>query len=267
MMQKVQDAFQGLLDSVVAAAPRVVVGLLLVVLALLFAKIVERVLRAILTRINFDDLVARAGIDKTLQRIGIRQQLNLFLPRLVYFLLLFLLAKTAADALELTAVSDALGTFFAYLPNLIAALLLLIIGTAAGQFAGNTVETAASESGIDFAASLGRMVTALILFIVGMMAIAQLKIDTDIIRIVTSAVLAGAALGFGLSFGLGTRDLTRNIIAGFYAKKILEVGKELKIGDHSGVLEAITPTHTLLARDQRTVSIANEQFLDKVAEQ
>jgi small-conductance mechanosensitive channel len=267
MMEKVQLAFQDLLDSVIAVAPKIVVGILLVIVALIFAKAVQWMLQRILTRLKFDDLVARVGVDKTLQKIGIRQQLNVFLPRIVYVLLLFMLAKTGADALELTALSGAMGTFFAYLPNLIAAILLVIIGTAAGQFAGQTVETAAAESGIEFAPALGRMVTALIVFIVGMMAIGQLKIDTEIIRVVTAALLAGGALGFGLSFGLGTRDLTRNIVAGFYAKKILTVGKEVKIGDHSGVLEAITPTHVILAREDRTITIANEKFLDTVAEQ
>ena len=91
-----------------------------------------------------------------------KKQLNHFLPRLVYFLLLLLFAKTGADALGLVAISNALGSLFAYLPNLIAALLLVVIGTTAGQFAGRTVTQAARESGIEFAAMLGRVVSALI---------------------------------------------------------------------------------------------------------
>ena len=81
----------------------------------------------------------RVGIDKTLQRLGIRQQLSQFIPRVVYFLLLMVLAKTASDALELTAISNALGSLFVYLPNLIAPLLLVVIGSAIAQFAGRIV--------------------------------------------------------------------------------------------------------------------------------
>ena len=69
MMEKIQLAFQDLLDSVIAVAPKVVVGILLVIVALVFAKAVQWVLRRILTRLKFDDLVARVGIDKTLQTI------------------------------------------------------------------------------------------------------------------------------------------------------------------------------------------------------
>ena len=51
------------------------------------------------------------------------------------------------------------------------------------------------------------------------------KIDTDIVRIVTSLILGAGALAFGLSFGFGTRNIVRNIAAGFYARKILVIGR------------------------------------------
>ena len=148
MKEKLTSAFMNLLDSVIAAAPKVLVGIVLIVAGLVIAKVLETVLRFILTRLRFDTLMERTGIDKTLQRIGLRQQLNLVIPRLVYFLTLIVLARTASDALGLTAISVAIGAFFAYLPNIIAALLLLVVGTSIAQFAANTVEEAARNSGI-----------------------------------------------------------------------------------------------------------------------
>jgi small-conductance mechanosensitive channel len=264
---RIIESFQGLLDSVVAATPKVVTGIVLLILAVVVAKIVEKLLRAVLVRVKFDSLLAKAGVDKALQRIGIRQQLNQFIPRVVYFLLLLLFAKTVSDAVGLVAVSDAFGAFFAYLPNIIAALLLLVLGSAAAQFAGDAVHHAAESAGIDFARSLGRVVSTLIVFIVGMMAISQLKIETNIVRIVTSFLLGAGALAFGLSFGLGTRDITRNIVAGFYARRILEVGQLVEIAGRRGVVKAVTPTHTLIEEDDRTLSIANARFLDEIARQ
>ena len=116
--------------------------------------------------------------------------------------------------------------------------MLLILGSTVGQFAGETVAQSAASSGVEFAPTLGKMVSGIILFVCAMMAIAQLKIDTDIIRIVTSFVLGGAALAFGLSFGLGTRDVVRNVAAGFYARKILAVGKPMEIAGQQGVCSA-----------------------------
>jgi hypothetical protein len=261
------EAFRDLLDLVIAATPRVIVGIGLVLLALIAAKIVEIVLRAVLTRVRFDRLVERAGVDKALHRIGIRQQLNQFIPRLAYFLLLFLLARTFADAMGLVAISGAIGSFFSYLPNIVAALLLAVLGTTVGQFAGNAVAHAAEEAGIDFAASLGKVVTGLILFIVLVMAVSQLRIDTEIVRIVISVLLAGAGLAFGLSFGLGTRDVTRNIVAGFYARKIVRVGQTVEVAGAKGIVASMTPTHAILESDGATISVANVAFLDQVTRQ
>ncbi len=267
MKEKLFQAFGGLVDSIIAGAPKVVVGILLVAAGLIAAKVIELVLRFALTRVRFDMLLERAGIDKTLQRIGIRQQLNLFIPRLVYFLVLFVLARTASDALGLVAISGAIGAFFGYLPNIVAALLLLILGTSVGQFAGETVTQSALSSGIEFGPTLGKLVSGVIVFVCAMMAVAQLKIDTDIVRIVTSFILGGAALAFGISFGFGTRDIVRNITAGFYARKVLTVGKPLQIAGQQGTLVAITATHVILQADGVETAVANATLLEQVSKQ
>jgi small-conductance mechanosensitive channel len=245
----------------------VVVGVALLLVALLAAKFIERSLRYLLTKVAFDSLVGKVGIHRALQQLGIRQQLTWLLPRLVYFLVLLLLIKTAVDALGLVAISDAIGAFFAYLPNLVAALLLLVLGSAIGQVAGQTVAQSAETAGIEFAAALGQLVSGLIVFVTAMMAIGQLRIDTEIVRIVTALVLGGAALAFGLSFGLGTRTIVRNVAAGFYARKLFAIGEPLEVAGHKGVLKSITATHVVLSSDGQETVVPNDTFLSQAAKQ
>lgn len=267
MKEKLLQAFGGLVDSTIAAVPKIIVGILLVVASFIIAKLIERALRYALTKVRLDELVGKAGIDQALQRLGLRQELTILFPRLAYFLVLLVLARTAGDALGLVAISSALGAFFAYLPNIFAALLLLILGSTVGQFAGQTVAQSAASSGIEFAPALGKLVSGVILFVCAMMAIAQLKIDTGIVRIVTSFVLGGGALAFGLSFGLGTRDIVRNVAAGFYLRKVLTVGKSLELAGQQGVLTAITATHIVLQSETHETAISNGTFLDEVSKQ
>lgn len=268
MKEKLISAFSNLADSAISTAPKVVVGIVLLVVGLAVAKIIEVVLRFILTRIRFDSLMEKAGIDKTLQRIGLRQQLNVTIPRIVYFLTLIVLARTASDGLGMTAISGAIGAFFAYLPNIIAALLLLIVGAAISQFASETVVEAARNANLDFASSLGKLVSGLIMFVIGMMAIGQLQIDTNMVRIVTSFILGAGALAFGLAFGLGTRDVVRNITAGFYLKKHLLAGENVEIAGQTGILRSVTTTHVVLQDAQGAeISVANAIFLDQVTKQ
>jgi hypothetical protein len=239
-------------EMVVSAAPRVIVGIVVVIAMLIVAKLVERVLRAMLVRMHLDALLKQAGLDVLFQRVGIRESLNQLLPRLVYFLLLLIFAQTAADGFGLTAIADGIRSMFAYLPNVIAAMLIIVVGVSVSQFAGTAVTRAADESGIEFARSLGSMVSGLILFLVAVMAIGQLQFDTAMVRIVTACVLSGMALAFGLSLGLGTRDITRNVLAGFYARKLFAPGDALEIRGERGRL-VHGRQHRLSRRDDPTL--------------
>jgi len=271
MLLQVRDQFmatyQGVIDSLIAWTPRVLLAIVLLIAALVVAKVVERVLRTVMTRLRFDSLIEKVGIDQAIQRIGVRESLNQVVPRIVYYLLLILFAKTAADSMGLAAISDAIGAFMAYLPNIVAAILILVLGSTAAQFAGRAVTEAATNTGIEFGASLGSLVSGVLMFVLGIMAVSQLQIDTEIIRVVTSAVLAGMALAFGLAFGLGSRDVTRNILAGFYARKTFEIGREMEVLGEKGELKTITPTQTLLQQGDRIVAVANSVFLDEVVKQ
>jgi hypothetical protein len=267
MEKRLLDSFAALGNSIAAAIPKVAIGIVLIIVGLIFAKLIEAGLRTTLIRVRFDSLMEKAGITKALRRIGLRQQLSLLLPKLAYFMIVFLLAKTASDAFGLIAISDAIGAFFGYLPNILAALLLLILGTTVGQFTGQMVTQAAESAGWESASSLGKLVSALIIFLVGMMAIGQLKIDTEMVRIVTSIVLGAAALGFALAFGLGTWEVVRNIVAGFYARKVLAIGKLLTVAGQSGILSAITPTHAVLSSEGTEILVANARFLEQTITQ
>ncbi len=263
MKQQILQIVADLQHAAVTAAPRVIIGLAVIVALIVAAKVIERLLRAMLVRIRFDSLLEQAGVDKMLQRVGIRQSLNVALPRLAYFMLLLLFARTAADNFGLMAISDGIAAMFGYLPSVVAAVLLMVVGTSVSQFAGRTVAQSAEESGIEFAKPLGSLVSGLILFIVGVMAIGQLRFDTEMVRIVTVCTLSGLALAFGLSVGLGSRDITRNLLAGFYARKIFTAGDPVEIRGERGVLKAITPTQTIIEQTSGVVVVANTAFLDE----
>lgn len=271
MAQTIQGQLQDILIQLqadaVAIVPRLAAAIILMLLALVFAFIIERALRAALVRIRFDGLLRRAGVDLWLHRVGIRQPMNDFLPRVVYFMLLFVFARSAANLLGLTALSDAIAVALGYLPRLITALAILLIGGALATFIGRAVQELAAGAGLDFAGSLGSAASGLTGVVLTMMALAQLGVDTELLRLLVGLITAGLMLAMALSFGFGTRDLTRSIIAGFYARRTFRIGEALTVGGEEGTLTAITPTQTLLQQGDRTVAVPNTAFLDGIARQ
>ncbi len=259
---QVADVLTGMVRSAIATIPRVLSAIVLFVFLLIVAKVLERVLRFVLSRLKLDSLVSQAGIDQTLKRMGIRQSLERFVPRLAYFLLLLFFVQVVAQTYGLTPIANAIQAAFTYLPNLISALLLVIVGVAVAQFSGRTIAQAAEENGIEMGPTLGRVASALIFFVVGVMAASQLRIETAIIRIVTICLLSGVALAFGLALGLGSRQTTRNVLAGFYVRKLFRVGDEVEVRGLRGTIQAITPAQTLLGDGEATIAVANSTLAE-----
>jgi len=258
---------ENLVNSFTELLPRLLTALIVILIGILIAKIIEKALRTAFAKLGLDALFERFGVKQSLEKIGLQDPPGRLISRAIYFLLVLLFIQSASQAVGLLAISNAIGSFFAYMPHLIAAMLVLLFGMMVAQFAGKLVTRSAAESGIDYAPTLGRMVSALIGFVVVLMAITQLKIDIDIIRSVVLVLLSGLAIAISLSFGLGTRDVTRNIVAGFYARKLFTVGEEIEIGGERGVLTAFTPLQTLIDSDGQTKAIPNRVFLDEVVKQ
>jgi len=259
------EVFRNMAETAIDSVPDLLVGVVLIVLALIGAKVVERILRAILVRFHFDALVRRSEVDQWLSRMGVQQSLDNVLPRVVYFILLFLFAREVAGSLGLVAISEAIGSIISYLPNVISAFLILLVGGAVAQVAGKGVSEAGRGAGVEAAPLLGRILTGSLLFVLVVMALGELEVQTLLVRELSVILVGGVALSFALSFGLGSRDISRNILAGLYIKKVIRVGDEIEVAGRRGRVESITPTQTILQDGERSVILSNSVFLDSVA--
>ncbi|MEZ5066056.1 MAG: hypothetical protein R3B81_15090, partial [bacterium] len=122
------EIFSGLVTSAADLLPRLITGLVVLGVGWIVAKVFERVLRTTFLRLQVDNLLEKLGISGMASRFGIRGSLSQSTARLVYWLLIILFLRGAADAVGLDIVSSAIESFFGYLPNMIAALLVLVLG-------------------------------------------------------------------------------------------------------------------------------------------
>jgi small-conductance mechanosensitive channel len=267
MRETIMEVFRSMGDSVADFVPRAVAAFIVILLGLLVAKLVEKAIRVGFDRFKLNDLLDRVGLSSTLQKFGMKDKPGKLISRAVYFLLVLLFTQSVTQAVGLATVAGAIAAFFAYLPNLISAFLVLVLGMMVAQFLGRTLTQAAEDSGVEFAPLLGRIVSSLVLFVVVLMAVSQLKIDTQIVLGIVLVILAGMSLAFALTFGLGSREVTRNIVAGFYVRKLFQVGEPVEVGDVKGTLAGITAVQTLVESGENTLALPNRVFMDEVVKQ
>lgn len=249
--------------SAVAYAPRLVTALTLLLIGFVISKIVALILGQVLYRAKLDSVIQRAGLSESLERVGIRDVSRRLVPGMVFWLAMLVFVQSAATMVGLVQIAAGVSSFFAFLPNLFSAALILLLGMMLARFLARVVTEYARESGVAFAQSLGSAVSTFTTAVVGIIVLGQLQVDTRILNILTIVIFTGLSLGFALTFGLGTRDATRGMIAGFYARRIFSAGQRIEISGARGVLRGIGTTQTLLESEGAILAVPNTAFLDQ----
>ncbi|MFC1821591.1 hypothetical protein ACFL9T_02710 [Thermodesulfobacteriota bacterium] len=117
----------------------------------------------------------------------------------------------------LPIVSDILNNIFLYIPNVVAAIMVLILGILFGNLLSAVVRTAASNAGLSSAEGMGKIALYAIIVFSAAIALIQLGIGEEIVGSAFGLAFGSIALAFGLAFGLGGKD-----VAADYLKKWLE---------------------------------------------
>lgn len=261
------ESIRGLIQWLLTGLEVLFLGTILLLVAIVVAKIAEKALAAVLTRVGLKAQADRWGVTETLARVGYQRPLAWLLGRVMFFIVLVFVAQVVADSLNLAQISSLLGQFLAFVPRVLVAALILLIGGVAAGHGRRAVVHLARDSGVEYAPILGSLFFGVVVFVLAVMAVNQLQIQTEAIWLMFGWVLAGLALGLGLAFGLGSREIVRNVLAGFYARQIFPIGKEVECGDERGVLVSISPTKALLEQGDQIVTVSNSSLIREVVRQ
>jgi len=257
------SALTEMLNRVAAFLPNMVGALLVLLIGWLLAWLAQRVTRRVLARLGCDRLAERAGVADALARTGVTTPASHLVGRIVYWLLLLTCLMIAVESLGLTAAAMALRALVAYLPHVLGAAIVLVGGALLGQFLGKGAQALAAGSGVEFHAVLGRAVQYIVLVMAAILAVDQLGLNTTLLNDVLGNLLTVAGAGLALAFALGSREAVRNLLAGFYAKDLFEIGQTVEVDGYRGTLEAIGPLKAAIAAAENRITLPNSALIDK----
>jgi hypothetical protein len=215
--------------------------LLIVVLGLVGGWAIKWALGALLKATRFDRFGHRIGFADALRKAGVRTTPTGAVVAFVYWIILFSVFMLALHALQVQALERLIADFFAFLPRLVAALLVLFAGHLVSLFLARTVLLAAVNAGIQFARLLALGVQLLVLFFFVAMALTQMGIASGIVVATFSILLGGVVLAFALAFGLGARDLAKDLLEKQLARRQEEEQKEEKEPEEKKGFEEFHP--------------------------
>jgi hypothetical protein len=200
------DTTREFLHQAAALLPRLILALFVVLVGWLLAKLVRFALEKALRAVNFNVLTERAGTDLFLQRGGLRGDTTTLFGLLAYWMVIIAALMIAFNGLALNHIADLLQRLELFLPKVLVAGLVLILGSYFARFVGESVENYCRSAQIADGDMLGKIARYLIMAFVLMIALSQVEIGGDILQRTFLIILAGVVLALALAFGLGGKD-------------------------------------------------------------
>nr|MBA2630144.1 hypothetical protein [Thermoleophilaceae bacterium] len=216
--------------------PRLGGALLLLLVGILAARLLGRIVRRALQGAGLDSLGERWGASDVLQRAGLGRSLSHLLGGAVRVGLTLVVIFAALSLLGLQFLSESLNKAVLFLPNVLLAGALLLAGVVLGGLARERIDRTARQ--MDFPVPLGAVAQTVVVAVFVITAAAQIAVSTAILMVLVGILLAAASATLALAFGLGGREVARELSAGRYLRGSYEIGQTISFEEVRGEIVA-----------------------------
>lgn len=207
-------------NKIIGLLPSLVGALVILLLGWFLAKILKAALIKILVAVRLERFSARTGLSKFLSRGDIKHSLADILGTVFFWIVFLLFVYLAADILNLTLVEDLINRIMSFIPDLIAAVIIVIVGVLLASLFKRVVRATASSYALAHRELIATVVQYLVVFFAFAMALEELGVAKQILVNSVLIVIAAFAFGLALAFGLGGKE-----VAGKIVNKLLEPEK------------------------------------------
>ncbi len=219
--------------------PRLLTALLILLLGWVIGRVIATLVRRLAERVGLESILQRTGVSAGLEKAQIKQSGSELLARLIFWIIFLNFLLIGLESLGLQAAVIPLRELIAFLPRLLAAMVTLTAGMLLAQFLGKAAQATMEGVGIEFHEEVGQGVNLLLIVMVVVVVLEQLGIDATILITILTNTLTVVVAGLALAFGLGGREVARNVLAGYYIREQFQLGDRVMIDDEEGTLESI----------------------------
>ena len=210
--EALRASLAGALNTFLSAIPRIFAFVVVLIVGWIISSLLARGVAALLHAVRFNDLARRSGFADFVQKMGVRSDASGVIANIAKWFVRLITLVVAFDTLGLPAVSGVLQQLLLWLPNLIVALVVLVVGGLAANALSQLVRGATAEAGFSNPEILATVTKAAVWAFAIVVALNQLGIATTLINTLVIGLVGALALATGLAFGLGGRDRAAQIL-------------------------------------------------------
>jgi hypothetical protein len=249
-----------------AALPNIFAALILLGIGYVIGKVVGWVLSKFITKSNLDTTMNKTGLGQMTARSG--WSFGRIIPIAVkWFIYLFFIAA-AIDVLQFEQLSGVMSTIWVWIPNVIAVIVILVIGAVIADFVGGWLRRELTARQIPGGNLIGLAATGVLYAIVIIIALTQLQIGSGVLNTVVAAfawgIAAALAIGVGVGLAYGLRELIPSVITGSTnVESTLKPGQKIRVGKYAGTVEQAGAFNIILRSEEGLVVLPTKILIDK----
>jgi hypothetical protein len=208
----VVESLRSFLTRLGGYLPRLLGALLVLALGWIIARWVRTGVSKLLTAVRFDEVAKRSGIDEALAKGGVGLTTSDVLAGLVYWLIILVTLLAAIDSLGLAVASEVLNRVVLYLPNVVVAVLILMLGALFANLIRGMVGTYLASAQVAGAGWISAIAYYAIIVFAASVTLVQLGIARELVASAFQIAFGAVCLALALAFGLGGRDWAARMI-------------------------------------------------------
>jgi hypothetical protein len=216
--EAMMTSLAGALAMFLAAIPKVLGFIIILVIGWFVASLIASAVASILRNIRFNDFARRSGIADFVDKMGVQTDPAGVMAAIAKWFVRLITLIVAFDALGLPAVSQVLHQLLLWLPNLVVALVVLVIAGLAANAIYNVVRGATAKAGLTSPDLVANIAYVAVWAFGIVIAVNQIGVAETLVNTLFMGFVGALALALGLSFGLGSRETAGEIVRSWYQR-------------------------------------------------
>jgi small-conductance mechanosensitive channel len=244
--------------------PNLIATIIFIFIGLFLSKFVTKWFAKVIEKVGFNTLCDMLGIERGLKTLGFKLSPSTLVGRILYLFFVLIILVAGAETLGLDRLSSLLDEFVLYLPKLVGAMVITVIGLFIAKAVKKQVEASFENMGIEFGDAAAKMLQMLVIFITFSLVVGQLQLETELLNTIFTVLIASMGVALALALGLGTKAIANSIVSGIYAREQLLPGDEIEFDGFIGNVIQVSTVNTIIEnKDGLQMSIPNQDLLIK----
>ena len=258
------SSLEDIWSKILSGLPKVFGFIGFVLLAWVFIRILLYVVKKALNKTKIDEWSTRLSKTEIFGNTTINIVLTTVILSVLKWLLVLIFILIGADIFGLNMVSEGIGSFIAYLPRLLTSLLIFIGGVYVGTLSKKAIHSMFKSLDLTGGNLVANIAFYVIVVFISIAALDQAGIDTSILKSNLTLIIGSILLSFTIAFGLGSRDVIKRLLFGYYSRKNFEIGNRIKVKGVEGVIITIDNICIVVRTSNGKVVMPIKEIVDEI---